>query len=160
MWLVIKIKQKEILSFKNEVEKKLGGDLKIYYPKFKVNFKNKFTIKNLLGNYFFFFHEKFSEKKNISLLNYFKGVNYILSSCSQSQPEITNFIQRCKFSEKGGFISSDFFELKNFQNIKFIDGPFSKYFLKIILLQKNKINCMLGNIKTTINKNKNLFYPA
>ena len=160
MWLVIKAKQKDISNLKNEIEKKFGGNLNIYFPKFKIKYKNKFSAKNLLGNYFFFHHTKFTIKENVTLLNYLKGVNYILSGNKQSQPEIKSFIERCKSSEKGGFISSDFFELKKMQNIKVINGPLSKYFLKIILLQKNKVNCLLGNIKTTINKNKYLFYPA
>ena len=33
-----------------------------------------------------------------------------------------------KSSEKGGFISSDFFELKKMQNIKVINGPFQNIF--------------------------------
>ena len=160
MWLVIKAKQKDIPNLKNEIEKNFGGNLNIYFPKFKIEYKNKFSAKNLLGNYFFCYHTKFSIKENVTLLNYTKGVNYILSGNKQSQPEIISFIERCKSSEKRGFIFYDFFELKKLQNIKFINGPLSKYFLKIILLQKNKVNCLLGNIKTTINKNKYLFYPA
>ncbi len=160
MWLVIKTKQKDIPNLKSEIEKKFGGNLNIYFPKFKIECKNKLSIKNLLGNYFFFHHSEFSIKENVALLNYLKGVNYILSGSNQAQPEIKSFIERCKSSEKNGFISSDFFELKKLQNIKFINGPLSKYFLRIILLQKNKVNCLLGNIKTTINKKKYLFYPV
>tara|TARA_B100001939_G_C16667272_1_gene498587 strand:- start:22 stop:504 length:483 start_codon:yes stop_codon:yes gene_type:complete len=160
MWLVIKTKQKDIPNLKSEIEKKLGGDLNIYFPKLKIEYKNKFSTKNLLGNYFFFYHSEFSIKENVVLLNYLKGVSFILSGSTQAQQEIETFIERCKSSEKNGFISSDFFDLKKLQGIKLINGPLSKYFLKIILLQKNKINCLLGNIKTTINKKKYLFYPA
>ena len=116
MWLVIKVKQKDIPNLKNEIEKKFGENLNIYFPKFKIELKNKFSTKNLLGNYFFFHHSKFATKENITLLNYFKGVNHILSGSKQAQPEIKSFIERCKSSEKNGFISSDFFELKKLQN--------------------------------------------
>ena len=51
MWLVIKAKQKDIPNLKNEIEK-IWRKFKIYFPKFKIEYKNKFSAKNLLGNYF------------------------------------------------------------------------------------------------------------
>ena len=114
MWLVIKTKQKDIPNLKNEIEKKFGGNLNVYFPKFKIECKNKLSIKNLLGNYFFFQHSEFSIKENEALLNYLKGVNYILSGSNQAQPEINSFIERCKSSDKNGFISSDFLRLTDF----------------------------------------------
>ena len=63
MWLVIKTKQKDILNLKSEIEKKFGGNLNIYFPKFKIECKNKFSEKNLLGNYFFFTILNFLLKK-------------------------------------------------------------------------------------------------
>ena len=52
MWLVIKTKQKDIPYLKSEIEKKFGGNLNIYFPKFKIECKNKFSTKNLLCSIF------------------------------------------------------------------------------------------------------------
>ena len=41
----IKAKQKDIPNLKNEIEKKFGGNLNIYFPKFKIEYKNKFSQK-------------------------------------------------------------------------------------------------------------------
>ena len=92
MWLVIKTKQKDIPNLKNEIEKKFGGNLNVYFPKFKIESKNKLSIKNLLGNYFFFHHSKFSIKENVALLNYLKGVNYTVRQ--QSSPTRNKFLHR------------------------------------------------------------------
>ena len=42
---------------------------------------------------------------------------------------------------------------------RFSSGPFAEMIFKIIDLQKNKINILLGNLKTTIKKNDFLFNP-
>ena len=42
---------------------------------------------------------------------------------------------------------------------KFYSGPFAETIFKIIGLQKNKINILLGNVKTTIKKNDLLYNP-
>ncbi|MDC0232276.1 hypothetical protein OAJ72_03220, partial [Pelagibacteraceae bacterium] len=79
----------------------------------------------------------------------------------QSQNEIKKFIDKCKNSEdKNGYLSQNFFELYVNSNYKFYSGPFAETIFKIVDLQKNKINILLGDIKTTINKNKFLFTQA
>ena len=42
---------------------------------------------------------------------------------------------------------------------KFSSGPFANIIFKIIQLQKNKINILMGNIRTTINKKELFFRP-
>ena len=60
---------------------------------------------------------------------------------------------------KNGHLSQRFFELYINSKYKFTSGPFVERIFKIIGLQKNKINILLGNIKTTINKEEFLFNP-
>ena len=78
-----------------------------------------------------------------------------------SQVEIVKFIEKLKSLENNkGFISNSFFELKKNNDYKFSSGPFADKIFKIIDLQKNKINILMGNIKTTIKKQKLLFKPV
>jgi hypothetical protein len=42
---------------------------------------------------------------------------------------------------------------------KFASGPFVEEIFEIINLQKNRINILMGNIKTTIKKQEFLFNP-
>ena len=45
-------------------------------------------------------------------------------------------------------------------NYKFLTGPFAEKIFKIISLQKNKINILMGNLKTTIDKKEFFFNPV
>ena len=79
---------------------------------------------------------------------------------AQSQDQIETFIKRCKDCEnKEGYLTQNFFEIQRNLNYKFTSGPFAEMIFKIIDLQKNKINILLGNIKTTIRKEEFLFTP-
>ena len=165
MWTIIKFDKKKLASLKNDLELKLGEGLNIYIPKIfiKKYRKNKFVGRefDLLDNYLFCFHEKFKDKQTINNLKFTKGLKYFLNGFILSQNEIRKFIEKCKNSEdKNGYLSQTFFELYINSNYKFYSGPFSEKIFKIIDLQKNKINILLGNIKTTINKNKFLFSQA
>ena len=51
-----------------------------------------------------------------------------------------------------GYISEEFYELKINSDYKFFSGPFANFIFKIVELQKNKINVVVGNLKTTIKK--------
>ena len=42
---------------------------------------------------------------------------------------------------------------------QFFSGPFANSIFKIVELQKNKINVVIGNLKTTIKKKEFLFQP-
>ena len=165
MWTIIKFDKKNLASLKNDLKLKLGEDLNIYIPKIfiKKYRKNKFVGKefDLLGNYLFCFHEKFKDQQTMNNLKFTKGLKYFLNGFIQSQNEIKKFIEKCKNSEdKNGYLSQNFFELCINSNYKFYSGPFAETIFKIIDLQKNKINILLGDIKTTINKNKFLFTQA
>ena len=164
MWTIIKADRKNLVFLKEEFKKKLGKDLTIYSPKLLIQKykKNKLIGKelNLLGDYFFCFHKKFKSRETFSLLKFTKGLKYFLDGFNQSQEEIETFIQKCKQAEnKKGYLTQNFFELCRNSNYKFTSGPFSEKIFKIINLQKNKINILLGSIKTTIKNKEFSFTP-
>ena len=164
MWTIIKFDKKKLESLKNDLKLKLGEDLNIYIPKIfiKKYRKNKFVGRefNPLGDYLFCFHEKFKDQQTINNLKFTKGLKYFLNGFIQSQNEIRKFIEKCKnLEDKNGYLSQNFFELCINSNYKFYSGPFAETIFKIVGLQKNKINILLGNIKTTIKKNDFLFNP-
>ena len=64
-----------------------------------------------------------------------------------------------KNENKGGYLGSEFFEININSEYKFSSGPFTNIIFKIIKSQRHKINILMGNIKTTINKEEFLFRP-
>ena len=42
---------------------------------------------------------------------------------------------------------------------KFNTGSFADKIFKVLSLQKNKLNIIMGNLKSTINKNEYIFSP-
>ena len=164
MWTIIKIDQKRINFLKKDFEEKLGKDYIIYCPKLSVEKfkKNKLVKKefNLLGDYLLCFHEDFSNQKTMTKLKFCRGLKYFLNGFQQYQNDIQDFIKRCKSSEnEKGYLSSTYFELNLNQKYKFSSGPFSEKIFQIINLQKNKIDILMGNIKTTIKQKEFLFSP-
>ena len=165
MWTIIKFDKKNLESLKKDLKEKLGKDFTIYSPKLSIKkYKNNKLINKefyLLGNYLFCFHKNFEDKKTINKLKFLKGLKYFLSGFIQSQEEIKKFIKKCKdFENSEGYLSENFFELYINSKYKFSSGPFVEMIFKIIDLQKNKINILLGNMKTTIKKNEFLFTPV
>ena len=68
---------------------------------------------------------------------------------------------KCKKEENHkGHISANFYKLCVDATYKFKSGPFNNQIFKIISLHKNKIDILLGEIKTSIEKKKFLFSPA
>ena len=164
MWTIIKFNKNNLEILKKDLIKKLGDDLKIYSPRISVQDykKNKIINKEyaLLGDYLFCFHNKFANPDIISSLKFSRGLKYFLDGFAGSQEEIKNFILKCKSSEnRDGYLTKNFFELYLNSKYKFQNGPFTNMIFKIIELQKDKINILVGNIKTTIKKNDFLFNP-
>ena len=165
MWTIIKFEKNKFEFLKNDLEKKLGKDCIFYKPKisYKKTIKKKVVKKefSLLGDYLFCFNSKFEDQKFIKILNYTRGLKYVLNGFYESQKEICAFIEKCKASENSeGYISEQFYDLKINSNYKFFAGPFANSIFKIIQLQKNKIKIIMGNIKTTVNKKDFLFQPV
>ena len=164
MWIIVKFDKKNLEFLKNDFKKKLGEDFTIYNPKLSIQkYKNNKLINkefNLLGDYLFCFHKNFNKSEILNQLKFTRGLKYFLSGFKESQNEIKQFIQKCKNCENDkGYLSQNFFDLYINAKYKFTSGPFSEMIFKIIDLQKNKINILLGDIKTTIKKNEFIFSP-
>ncbi len=164
MWTVIKFDKKNLNLLKEDLRKKIGKDYKIYIPKIRLQRfnKNKLVYKDidLLGDYLFCFHEGFNSQNVINNLKFSRGLKYFLDGFQKSQVEISAFIKKCKDSESDkGFLSKNFFDLTLNKKYKFSSGPFTNMIFKIIDLQRNKIKVLIGDLKTTINRNEFLFSP-
>ena len=115
---------------------------------------------DLLGDYLFCFHKNFKDPRTIDNLKFTRGLKFFLSGFIQSQEEIKDFVEKCKNSENGnGYLSQSFFEMSANSKYKFSSGPFAEMIFKVLSFQKRKINILLGNIKTTVNKDDFLFNP-
>ena len=114
MWTIIKFDNKKIEIFKSQIKKKLGNGTKFYLPKLSVQkfIKNKLIKKefNLLGNYMFCYHVKFTNEENLKFINYVTGLKYILKGVKESQNDVERFINECqKYENKDGHLNSSFF---------------------------------------------------
>ena len=165
MWAILKIDKKKFNFLKNEFSKKLGKKVIFYQPKLKIVKYKKNKPENreidILGDYVFCYHQSLSCQKIIIQLKYCKGLKYFLKGFKQYQADINEFIRKFKSLEnKDGYISKSFFNLNINTYYKFNAGPFTEQIFKIIEIQKNRINIMLGKVKTTINHKDFLFSPV
>ena len=164
MWAIAKFEKKNLEFLKKNLKKKLGNDVKFYLPKIFIRIykKNKLTgcEINLLGDYLFFFHKNLIKNDNLITLRFTKGLKYFLDGFISSQIEIDKFINYCKkFENQNGYLSSEFLNLSVNKNYRVISGPFTKKIFKIISLQKNRINVLLGNLETSFKKGDFFFSP-
>ncbi len=164
MWTVLKFDKKKFHFLKEDLTKKLGHDFILYNPKIKIQKFKKNKLVNIeldiLGNYIFCFHKNFNKENIFNNLRFCRGLKYFLNGYYESQSDIQKFIENCKsLEDENGFISKTLFKLKINESYKFSTGPFAEKIFKIINLQKNKIDILMGNIKTSINKQKFLFKP-
>ena len=96
----------------------------------------------------------------MSSLKYTKGLKYFLNGFLQSQEDIKKFIYKCKESENDkGYLTQNFFEIYEKHQYKFSSGPFVDKIFSIVSYQKNKLNILLGNIRTTLKRKDNLIFP-
>jgi len=163
MWVVAKIKKKEIHLFKKELLKKFGSEIQFYNPKIQYQkfIKNKIKRfeKFILENYIFCYHKKFKRKIFINQLKNIKGLNLFLDGYNFNQKEIVDFIKRCqKFENKEGLLRTVFFKELLIQKAKFVSGPFTNMFFDLIEKQKNKMKVFIGNVEMTISDKKNYLY--
>ena len=75
--------------------------MKLYVPKISikkfVNNKLKKEI-NVLGDYMFF-HKRLSNKEFLKIINYSRGLKYILNGHREFQNEILHFVNKCRYAE-------------------------------------------------------------
>ena len=165
MWTILKFHKKKIGFLKKDFQEKLGNDHIIYTPKILVKKYRKNIVINkeisLLGDYLFCFHKNFRNPNIINQLKFTRGLKYFLTDFLISQNEIQNFVNKCKELENTkGYITQNIFEIIENKKYKFLSGPFADQIFKIMQIQKNKINILIGNLKTRINKKEFLFYPV
>ena len=165
MWAVIKFDKKNFHLLKEDFQKKIGKDCVIYRPKILIQkYKNNKLINkevDILGNYLFCLHKDFNKKSTINQLKFSRGLKYFLDGFVEFQLDVKSFIEKCKnLEDSKGYISQNPFEIYINSNYKFSTGPFAEKIFKVINFQKNKINILTGNLKTTINKNEFLFNPV
>ena len=163
MWIVARVKTKELNIFKVKLIEKLGKDIKFYHPKIEYSrcFKDKVKRVELfvLENYIFCYHAKFNERNFLSTINFIKGLQYFLKGHEIAQTEIIKFINYCKtFENENGYLKQTFFKTIIIKKGRFISGPFSNMIFEILERQKNKLKILVGNIVTTISDNKNYIY--
>ena len=164
MWAIVKVDKKKISFFKSEINNKFGEESIVYSPKLLIKkiTKNKLQKKEheILGDYLFCYNKNFNKINFLKQLNFIKGVKYFLNGFQVCQVEIEKFIDRCKnLEDKSGYISQSLYQEEINKYYKFSSGPFVDKIFKIVQLQKNKIDILMGNLKTTVNKEEFLFRP-
>ena len=96
MWVVAKIKKKEINIFKKKLNEKFKNEIKFYYPKIQEHKYEKNKLKKIekliLENYVFCYHKKFEDLKSISEVKFVKGLDYFLNGYLQNQEQVIKFI--------------------------------------------------------------------
>ena len=163
MWVVAKIKAKEVKIFKKNMIEKLGEDINFYCPKIEYQQYFKKKIKKIeklaLGNYIFCYHRNFNNSIFLDKLKFTKGLEYFLNGHYQNQNEMTEFISYCKCSENNkGYLTQAFFKTITTKKAKFISGPFANMMFEILKKQKNKLKIIVGNVVTTISDNSGYLY--
>jgi len=163
MWIVAKVKRKELNFFKKKLVEEFGENTQFYYPKLQYQryIKNKIKKfeKLILENYVFCYHEKFNSSDCINSVRFLKGLEYFLDGHIQNQNEMIKFINFCKSCEnKDGCLTQDFFKKILVKNAQFITGPFANMFFQILKKQKNKLTILIGNVVTTISNKRELLY--
>jgi len=165
MWIIIKFKQNQFHTLKQEFKKKLEIEPNFFFPKLKLQKikKNKLIsyVSPLLGDYIFCFHPKFSNENILRNVNYLKGVKFLLNGFRNYQKDIPNFIKRCKSSEdENGYIKQTFFNFVAIDKIKFLSGPFTNIIFKIMKRQKDCMKVSDGNVNISFSTERYLFEAA
>ncbi len=150
MWIVAKIKVKEINLFKKTLASSLDKHADFYLPKIlytKIKKNKKFqSEKYILGSYIFCKSEKFKDTNILNQVKFIKGLDYFLDSSICNQEEINKFIKFCKTHEDtNNYLSSSFF--KSLLNIraKFASGPLKNFIFNIVKKENNKLRAILNN---------------
>jgi len=155
MWTIIKIDLKKVNIFTQDIKKKAGNKVKIYFPKIKTSNKHL----SLLGDYIFCFHSKFENLQFIENLKFTKGLKYFLRGHIESQSEIEYFINKCKSLEnEKGLLTKNICELIPNTMYEFKTGLLKNEIFKLLKVQKNKIEILINEIKLKVNCN-NVIVP-
>lgn len=162
MWIVAKIKPKEISIFKEQIKEKFKKEIEFYEPKVFYNCNNSKKIKKILGNYIFCFNKNFKDNNILESVSNLKGLRYFLRDFKNSQRNIMKFIDFCKKHEdEKGFLIGDFFKKIVSEKGKFLNGPLANLVFEIIENNKNNLVLNVGQKKIFLKKDSKIFYlPA
>ena len=163
MWVVAKIKIKNLNTFKKDLAEKIGNDIKFYHPKIEYRKyfgdKVKRFEKFILENYIFCYHKRFQKSSFVNEIKFLKGLEYFLEGYNQNQNSIIKFIEYCKtFENEKGYLTQSFFKTIVIKKAKFISGPFTNMIFEILEKQKNKLKILVGNFVATISDKTNYLY--
>ena len=163
MWVVAKIKLKNLNVFKKDLVKKVGSDIEFYQPKIEYHKyfgdKIKRFEKLILENYIFCYHKRFQKSSFVNQVKFLKGLEYFLHGYNLNQNNIIKFIKYCKsFENEKGYLTQSFFKTIITKKAKFISGPFANMIFEILEKQKNKLKILVSNIVMTIPNSTNYLY--
>jgi hypothetical protein len=163
MWVVAKIKIKNLNVFKKDLVKKVGSDIEFYQPKIEYHRyfgdKIKRFEKLILENYIFCYHKRFQKSSFVNQVKFLKGLEYFLTGYNQNQNHIVKFIKYCKsFENEKGYLTQSFFKTIIAKKAQFISGPFTNMIFEILEKQKNKLKILVSNIVMTIPNSTNYLY--
>ena len=163
MWVVAKIKMKNLNVFKKDLVKKVGNDIEFYQPKIEYHRyfgdKIKRFEKLILENYIFCYHERFQKSSFVNQVKFLKGLEYFLHGYNLNQDNIIKFIKYCKsFENEEGYLTQSFFKTIIAKKAQFISGPFTNMIFEILEKQKNKLKILVSNIVMTIPNSANYLY--
>ena len=138
MWIVAKVKIKNLNTFKKNLAEKVGNDIKFYHPKIEYHKyfgdKVKRFEKYILENYVFCYHEKFKKSSSVNEVKLLKGLEYFLEGYNQGQSSIINFIKYCKtFENEKGYLTQSFFKTIITKRAKFIASLLNGYKFRYIV---------------------------
>ena len=162
MWVILKVNKKKIPLLEKDFKNILGSVIVFYKPKILVEKfkKNKLikTYQDVLNDYILCYHSNFCKKNSLLKLKYSRGLKYFLSGFEYYQKDLGEFVKKCKsLEDENGLITQSLFDLHINENYRFNSGPFVNKIFKIIKIEKNRINTLMGNIKTTIIKKKYIY---
>tara|TARA_Y100001970_G_scaffold273265_1_gene371225 strand:+ start:12068 stop:12541 length:474 start_codon:yes stop_codon:yes gene_type:complete len=150
MWTIIKIDLKKLNTFNQDIKKKIGDDVRIYFPKVKISNR---TLP-LIGDYIFCFHNEFRNLSYINKLKFTKGLKYFLNGHIESQSQIEYFVNKCKSLENDkGLLSKNICELIPNSMYQFKTGLLKNEIFKLLEIQKNKIKILINDVKFKVNSN-------
>ena len=163
MWVVAKVRIKDLNTFKKNLAEKIGNDIKFYQPKIEYykhfGDKVKRYEKFILESYLFCYHTKFKKSNFINEVKFLRGLEYLLDGYNQNQSNIVKFIEHCMtFENDKGCLTQSFFTTIISKKAKFISGPFTNMIFEILEKQKNKLKIIVGSVVTTISDKTNYLY--
>ena len=159
MWIVAKVKIKDLNTFKKNLAEKIGDDIKFYHPKIEYHKyfgdKVKRFEKFILENYIFCYHAKFKKSNSVNEVKFLRGLEYFLEGYKQNQNNIVKFIEYCRtFENEEGYLKPSFFNKMVKDKAQFISGPFTNMMFEIISEQKNKLKILIGNSTAVIERSR------